>query len=595
MSVIVSIIDGLRKDTDTGLGGANEGHIEGFIDDMIEGVAGGVRDLTNGELLVTQNSPAAMTVLLANGVAYVPQTTYDASIITKTKFWRVVVKDQTALTIGANSSGSTRIDLICVKVDKTIEPNEYASNVATIVVVAGTPGAGVPATPSDHYKLAEITVTNGETAINTADITDRRVQLQLKDEFTSRYYASDAGGDDTYAATIEGISSYAQILGKQIALKVATANTGAASLNINGLGAVAIKNGGTTDVATGDILANTVVLLSHDGTNFQLLNPKSSGTSLTKASQTETNTGTDDTNYLTPLKVRASIDHNYPRGFLINGKISVTVATNDLTVAIKTLAGTDPSASDPVYIRIGDAVRTITAALSVTKNDGTNWCNAGSAELATQEIDYFVYLGYNATDGVVIGFSRIPYANQYSEFSATTTNERYAAISTIANAASTDNYELIGRFAATLSAGAGYTWTVPTFTAINLIQKPIYETRWLSWQPVYSSEGTMTFTQTVAYQITYRINGRSCEFNIGVGGTTASGPNNSIYFTLPIGMIDSDNNAMGVGYGTYDGAYAAGFGTNIGQNQFRATKYSAANWGIGAGREFYGGTVYRIA
>lgn len=169
-----------------------------------------------------------------------------------------------------------------------------------------------------------------------------------------------------------------------------------------------------------------------------------------------------------------------PQGYLINGKISVTDTGSGITVALVTLAGTAASVTDPIYCRIGDTVRIITAALSVTKADGTNWMNAGGTELATKEIDYFVYLGYNATDGVVIGFSRIPSAAQYSDFSVTTTNEKYAAISTITNAASTDYYEVIGRFAATLSAGAGYTWSVPTYTAINLIQRPIYETRWLT-------------------------------------------------------------------------------------------------------------------
>lgn len=167
---------------------------------------------------------------------------------------------------------------------------------------------------------------------------------------------------------------------------------------------------------------------------------------------------------------------NAPQGFLINGKIVVTDAAG-ITVAIKTLAGTDPSATDPVYVRIGNTVRTISAALSVSKADGTNWCNAGSAELATKEIDYFAYLGYNTTDGVVIGFSRYPGANSYDDFSVTTTNEKYCAISTTTNAAATDYYEVIGRFAATLSGGAGYTWSVPTFTAKNLIQRPIYENR----------------------------------------------------------------------------------------------------------------------
>lgn len=169
------------------------------------------------------------------------------------------------------------------------------------------------------------------------------------------------------------------------------------------------------------------------------------------------------------------------QGGLFNGYISRSVASNNLTVAIKTLAGADPSATDPVYVRIGNTVRKLTAALSVTKAAGTNWCNAGGAELATIEQDYFVYLGYNATDGTVIGFSRYPGARVYGDFSATTTNEKYAGISTITTAGATDEYEVIGRFNATLSAGAGYTWSVPA-TDIT-ISRPTHETRWLTWTP----------------------------------------------------------------------------------------------------------------
>lgn len=199
----------------------------------------------------------------------------------------------------------------------------------------------------------------------------------------------------------------------------------------------------------------------------------------------------------------APIKEYAPQGFLQNGKISVTDASG-ITVAIKTLAGTDPSASNPVYVRIGDTVRTISAALSVAKADGTNWCNAGSSELATKEIDYFVYLGYNATDGVVIGFSRIPGANSYDDFSATTTNEKYCAISTITNAAATDYYEVVGRFAATLSAGAGYTWSVPTYTAKNLIQRPIYETRRLTYTPTFTG---FSANPSGAEMISYKLRG----------------------------------------------------------------------------------------
>ena len=187
-----------------------------------------------------------------------------------------------------------------------------------------------------------------------------------------------------------------------------------------------------------------------------------------------------------------------------DGKIVPSVTSNDLTVALKGMDGNDPSPSNQVHVRIGDTLHTIEAALSVTVADATNWFNAGGAELATLEIDYFVYLGYNATDGVVIGFSRIPYANEYDDFSATSTNEKYAAISTITNAAAGDDYVLIGRFAATLSAGAGYTWTVPTFTSKNLIQRPIYETQWRTWAPTYGGFSSAPATHVSRYKIVGR-------------------------------------------------------------------------------------------
>lgn len=237
---------------------------------------------------------------------------------------------------------------------------------------------------------------------------------------------------------------------------------------------------------------------------------------------------------------------NAPQGFLINGKISVTDTGSGLTVAIKTLAGTDPSASDSVYVRIGDTVRTISAALSVTKADGTNWCNAGSAELATKEIDYFVYLGYNATDGVVIGFSRYPGANSYDDFSATTTNEKHCAISTITNAAATDYYEVIGRFAATLSAGAGYTWSVPTYTAKNLIQRPIYETRWLDYSPVEVGwSGTLTFALA-----SYKITMNQLFLNLNTNNGTSDSATTSL--TVPFSSVNeySFANALAIDNGS---------------------------------------------
>lgn len=275
---------------------------------------------------------------------------------------------------------------------------------------------------------------------------------------------------------------------------------------------------------------------------------------------------------------------NAPEGFLINGKIVPSVASNNLTVAIKGMDGNNPSASNPVYVRLNSTVRAITSALSVTKNAGTNWCNAGSSELATKEIDYFVYLGYNATDGVVIGFSRIPYANSYGEFSATTTNEKYCAISTITNAASTDYYAVVGRFGATLSAGAGYTWTVPTFTATNLIQRPVFETRWLTWQPTFGGTGSLTWSTVTTHAARYLVTGARVQLQFSASGTTGGTTSYGLTATLPLTPTNSGNEAPAFGAFIVD---ATGFAGTAHWNsaQLEIRRYDGGNWGLGAARK----------
>lgn len=224
-----------------------------------------------------------------------------------------------------------------------------------------------------------------------------------------------------------------------------------------------------------------------------------------------------------------------PNGHMVNGKISVTVASNNITVALKTLADTDPSSSDKVTVRINSVNYDITAALSVTVNAGTNTFNSGAAEFAAKLVGYFAYLSYRtASSAVVIGFSRIPYATLYSDFSGTATAETYAAFSTAP--ASTDSVTNIGYFEATLSAGAGYTWTVPTFTSANLRQRPTFETRLLTWLPAWTNLTVGNGT----YSATYKIKNTNIDFNIDLiwGSTTSIS-----------GAVSHSTPMAGVGFG----------------------------------------------
>jgi len=227
---------------------------------------------------------------------------------------------------------------------------------------------------------------------------------------------------------------------------------------------------------------------------------------------------------------------------LINGYIIPSVASNNLTVAVSTspTSVVAPTATNPVFVWIGGVLRPITSALSLTRNAGTNWFSSGSVELATREIDYFVYMGFNATDGVTLGFSRIPYARLYSDFNTTTTNQKHCAISTITNAAAGDNYVNVGRFAATLSAGAGHTWSVPTFTNANLIQEPIYETRWLGFTSVVSGSGGSAGTYAgVNNRQAYQIKGINLHLNLDITITNKGSWSGFFRASIPLSASDS--------------------------------------------------------
>lgn len=83
-------------------------------------------------------------------------------------------------------------------------------------------------------------------------------------------YAVDAAGTDAYAITPSpAITAYAA--GQQITFKAGTANTGAATINVSGLGAKTIKKSVSSDLITGDIILNQIVSLVYDGTNMQMV------------------------------------------------------------------------------------------------------------------------------------------------------------------------------------------------------------------------------------------------------------------------------------------------------------------------------------
>lgn len=95
--------------------------------------------------------------------------------------------------------------------------------------------------------------------------------------WSKRIYAADTAATDAYTVALNP-SPAAYFVGLTVNFKAATANTGASTLNVNSLGAIAIKKlGGSTDTATGDIVVGQIVTVVYDGTNFQMQSVIASG------------------------------------------------------------------------------------------------------------------------------------------------------------------------------------------------------------------------------------------------------------------------------------------------------------------------------
>lgn len=85
-------------------------------------------------------------------------------------------------------------------------------------------------------------------------------------------------GTDIYTATLSpAVTTYSD---KAFILKFTNANTGAATLNLNGVGAQAIKKNGTEALVANDIKAGQLLLIVYDGTNFQIIGGGSGGGAL---------------------------------------------------------------------------------------------------------------------------------------------------------------------------------------------------------------------------------------------------------------------------------------------------------------------------
>lgn len=182
-----------------------------------------------------------------------------------------------------------------------------------------------------------------KTVDDTDDITQGATNLFVtsaeKTLWTNKSaYFVDTASTDSYLITITGITNYTQLVGVPIFVKVKTANTTSATLNVNSLGAKNICRGVNTSLLTGDILANQIIELVYDGTQFQL---KSQGADVSQASKVETLINKTLT---APKITSASYIADSNGNILIKFPSTVPYAANEITVS-NAAGGDAPSIS----------------------------------------------------------------------------------------------------------------------------------------------------------------------------------------------------------------------------------------------------------
>ena len=178
----------------------------------------------SSSLAVTENSPPGMSVRVASGWAAIVGTT-----TTNMGVYTIFNDAINTLTITTADPTNPRIDLVCATVRDAFYSG--ANNDVIFQVIAGTPAGSpvAPALPANSISLATVAVGATVTQINTANITDTRVNVTTNIPETGDISSVTAG-----AGLTGGGSSGAVTLAASIATNAQVGTTYTLALADNG-------------------------------------------------------------------------------------------------------------------------------------------------------------------------------------------------------------------------------------------------------------------------------------------------------------------------------------------------------------------------
>lgn len=151
-------------------------------------------------------------------------------------------------------AGTTKLSVAAVSAPNPIAVGDNDTRVSPVSLATVTAG-----------QVAALPGNNTDIAVGTGN----KFMTQTGSQKQAENYATSTTGNDTYVVTLSPVpASYAA--GMVVRMKPDTANTGAATINVNNLGAKSILKNGAAALLDNDITANTIVTLVYDGTQFIL-------------------------------------------------------------------------------------------------------------------------------------------------------------------------------------------------------------------------------------------------------------------------------------------------------------------------------------
>jgi hypothetical protein len=261
-------------------------------------------------------------------------------------------------------------------------------------------------------------------------------------------------------------------------------------------------------------------------------------------------------------------------GSVLNATFSPSIATDDLTLALKTLSADDPSTDNFVQATIGGEILSITSALSITITDAMgdifSW---DGRKIQGNDSQLFVYLINNngtAQIGVSPSPNRRTVATNYYDAGGQTGSAGFSNIVMSGTRNATNTCAVVGRV--NVKQEDDNTWVSPTISCI--VNRPIYETDWLDWTPDLTIGNPDLSKFDVA---TYQIVSNHLFFFFKEDDATLSGTAGALKFSLPVAPIQAhvpvsmNNSSGGAAY-----AWAVGWTTSAGTVEFY--KNGATTW-----------------